>query len=112
MSQTRGGTDWRIFEGDQPGLHVDVATWLRDQRIAAVASDNGSVEATNVVSGMRVPLHMIALRDLGVHLGEYWFLEDLAKDCAGDHIYECLLVAPAMPVSGATGSPVNPLAMK
>jgi hypothetical protein len=70
------------------------------------------VEASNVVAGMRVPLHMIALRDLGIHFGEYWFLEDLADDCARDGVYEFLLVAPAMPVMGGTGSPVNPIAIK
>ena len=54
----------------------------------------------------------IALRDLGIHFGEYWFLEDLADDCARDGVYEFLLVAPAMPVMGGTGSPVNPIAIK
>lgn len=112
MGQTRGGTDWSVFDAEEPGLHAGAATWLRDQRIAAVASDNSAVEATNVVPGLRVPLHMIALRDLGIHLGELWFLEDLANDCAADHVYECLLVAPAMPLVGGTGSPVNPIALK
>jgi hypothetical protein len=61
---------------------------------------------------MHIPLHMIALRDLGIHFGEYWYLEDLAGDCALDRRYAFLLVAPAMPVAGATGSPVNPIAIK
>jgi kynurenine formamidase len=112
MQRTDRGKDWSAFDEEQPGLHFGVATWLRDHRVAAVASDNAMVEATNVVAGMRVPLHMIALRDLGIHFGEYWFLEDLAADCARDGVYECLLVAPAMPLIGGTGSPVNPIAIK
>lgn len=112
MHGTRRGRDWSAFDHNQPGLHVEVATWLKQHKVAAVAADNASVEASNVVEGMRVPLHMIALRDLGIHFGEYWFLEDLADDCARDGVYEFLLVAPAMPVVGGTGSPVNPIAIK
>ncbi|HEV7679850.1 MAG TPA: cyclase family protein [Candidatus Dormibacteraeota bacterium] len=112
MALTNRGEDWSSFDGEQPGLHVEVATWLRDRRVAAVAADNGMVEATHVVEGMHIPLHMIALRDLGIHFGEYWYLEDLAGDCARDRRYAFLLVAPAMPVAGATGSPVNPIAIK
>jgi kynurenine formamidase len=112
MQKTQHGRDWSAFDNNQPGLHFEVATWLKEHKVAAVAADNAAVEANNVVEGMRVPLHMIALRDLGIHFGEYWFLEDLADDCARDGVYEFLLVAPAMPVVGGTGSPVNPIAIK
>jgi kynurenine formamidase len=112
MQRTNHGQDWSVFDEDQPGLHVEVATWLREHKVAAVAADNAMVEASKVVEGMRVPLHMIALRDLGIHFGECWFLEELADDCARDGVYECFLVAPAMPLVGGTGSPVNPIAIK
>jgi hypothetical protein len=36
----------------------------------------------------------------------------LATDCAGDGVYEFLLVAPPLPVTGAVGAPVNPIAIK
>ena len=39
-------------------------------------------------------------------------LTELAKDCAADKRYEFLFVAPALPITGAVGSPVNPLAIK
>ena len=39
-------------------------------------------------------------------------LASLAKDCEADKCYEFLFVAPALPVTGAVGSPVNPLAIK
>jgi kynurenine formamidase len=112
MALTGGGRDWTAFDRAQPGLHVEVATWLHDHKVAAVAADNAMVEASHTVDGFHIPLHMIALRDLGIHFGEYWYLEDLAADCAGDGVYEFLLVAPAMPLVGGTGSPVNPIAIK
>ena len=39
-------------------------------------------------------------------------LKELAEDCAADKVYEFLFVAPAIPITGAVGSPTNPLAIK
>ena len=36
----------------------------------------------------------------------------LAEDCARDHVYEFMFVAPPIPITGAVGSPVNPFAIK
>jgi hypothetical protein len=55
---------------------------------------------------------MIALTKLGLHLGEFWYLEELAADCAEDGVYEFMLVAQALPIHGGTGSPLNPIALK
>jgi hypothetical protein len=49
---------------------------------------------------------------MGLTVGEIFYLADLASDCAADGVYEFLFVAPALPVTGAVGSPVNPLAIK
>jgi len=45
-------------------------------------------------------------------MGEIFRLDALAEDCAGDGIYDFLFVAPALPVTGAVGSAVNPLAIR
>jgi hypothetical protein len=55
---------------------------------------------------------MLALRDMGMSIGELWFVEDLAADCAVDGVYDMFLAAQALPVTGGVGSPVNPLAIK
>ena len=39
-------------------------------------------------------------------------MKDLAADCAADKVYEFMFVAPAIPITGAVGSPTNPLAIK
>ena len=57
-------------------------------------------------------MHMLCLRDMGLMLGEYWNLNELAADCAADGRYEFQLVAPPLSVTGAVGSPVNPIAIK
>lgn len=95
------------------GLSWRVASWLHNHEIAAVAADNISVESTESgVDGMFNPLHLLTLREMGMMLGEFWFLDDLAVDCAADGVYEFQLVAPPLRVTGAVGSPVNPLALK
>ncbi len=55
---------------------------------------------------------MLCLRDMGCPLGEMFFLEELSADCAENGHYAFLLSAPALAITGAFGSPVNPLALK
>jgi kynurenine formamidase len=106
------GDDWSTFLRVQPGVHHSVATWLAEHEVAAIVADNVQVEARSDVPGVVAPLHMLAIRDLGVHLGELWFLEDLGDDCAADGVYEFFLAAQALPIVGGSGSPVNPIAVK
>jgi kynurenine formamidase len=61
---------------------------------------------------MVVPLHGNLLRDLGVYIGEIWWLEELAADCAADGRYDFFLAAQPLNITGAVGSPVNPIAIK
>jgi kynurenine formamidase len=104
-------------DGAEPGsgLHWTCASWLHDHQVAAVAADNLMVEdpdPTNGVDGTFLPMHMLCLRDMGLMLGEYWNLTELAADCAADGVYEFQLIAPPLRVVGAVGSPVNPIAIK
>jgi hypothetical protein len=41
-----------------------------------------------------------------------WDVDALAEDCAEDRVYEFLLVAPPLTITGAVGSPINPQAIK
>ncbi len=102
-------------DGAEPGAGLDwtCASWLHDHEVAAVAADNLMVEnPVSAVDGAFMPMHMLCLRDMGLMLGEYWDLTALAADCAADGVYEFQLVAPPLRVTGAVGSPVNPIAIK
>lgn len=104
---------WARYHQSHAGLALDSLEWLHDRRVAAVASDNGAVEGVDKeASELAIPLHMVALRDMGMTFGETFYLEELAADCAQDDVWEFLLVAPALRIEGAVGSPVNPIAMK
>lgn len=104
--------DWSAFAGMQPGLHYESTTWLHERGVAAVAADNAAVEHLGLsLPGVLLPFHMLALRDMGLTLGEYFVLEDLAEACRELGRWEFLLVAPPLPVTGAVGAPTNPIAV-
>jgi kynurenine formamidase len=108
---TRDENRAAFWEGE-PGLGIECAEWLAARKVAAVAADNYAVEVLPGETDTMVPLHMVLLRDAGIVLGELFDLEELAVDCAADGVCEFLLVAPILPVTGAVGTPVNPLAIK
>lgn len=107
------GNNWDGFNSrPRIGVHYSTAELLHDLGIASISSDNNAVETGSTVKGVSNPFHMVALRDMGVSLGEFWYLEDLADDCAKDGVYEFMLVAQPLRVVEGAGSPVNPLAIK
>jgi kynurenine formamidase len=78
-----------------------------------VATDTYGVEVFPFETAeVRFPVHVALLIHAGIYLGEMWDFEALADDCARDGIYEFFLAAPPLTVTGAVGSPINPLAIK
>jgi kynurenine formamidase len=103
----------RAILAGEPGLGIEAGEWLQDREIAAVAVDNHAVEALpNEHPGTNYPLHLVLIRDMGMTLGEWFDLDGLAGDCACDGIYEFFFCAAPLKVTGAVGSPINPLAIK
>ena len=114
MSRYLDKNDWRHFDLDEsPGVSVHTAPWMHGRQIAAVASDNYAVEVRpSELPPFRSPFHICAIPNMGLTLGEIFFLEELAEDCAADGRYAFLLVAPPLPVTGGVGTPINPYALK
>ncbi|MFF4315159.1 cyclase family protein [Streptomyces sp. 900105755] len=104
----------RLGAGDAPGLSFTTLGWLHRTEIAAVAADTWGLEVRpqEFAEPVSSPLHLIAIAHMGLPLGEMWDLEALAADCAADGVYEFLLVAAPLPVTGAAGAPVHPIAVK
>ena len=99
--------------GAAPGLSFTTAGWLHRTEIAAVATDTWGFEVRpNEFDNAFQPLHQVAIPHLGLLIGEMWALEELADDCAADGVYEFFLTAAPLPITGAVGSPVNPIAVK
>jgi kynurenine formamidase len=99
--------------GDAPGLAFETLDWLHAREVAAIVTDTWGVEVRPCeTEDTNQPWHWIAIPIMGLTVGEIFYLADLAKDCREDGRYEFLFVAPALPITGAVGSPVNPLAIK
>lgn len=99
--------------GDAPGFAFETVEWLHRKEIAGVATDTWGAEVRpNQTEDTNQPWHWIVIPMMGLTVGEIFHLNELALDCANDGIYEFLFVAPALPITGAVGSPVNPLAIK
>ena len=99
--------------GAAPGLSFTTAGWLHASEIAGIATDTWGFEVRpNEFDVAFQPLHQVGIPNMGLFLGEMWDLDALAADCAADGVYEFLLVAAPLPVTGAVGAPVNPIAIK
>jgi kynurenine formamidase len=105
-----------IFEDfDEPGLTYsrELCDWFHETEVPLFATDTiANEQTTSETTGTRIPLHGTLLRDQGVVFNEIVFLDDLAADCATDDKYDFLYVAAPLKIVRATGSPVNPLAIK
>ncbi len=114
MEQKLAAGSWDGYAGgDAPGLAFETLDWLHSKKVAAIATDTWGVEVRpNEIEEATSPFHWIAIPIMGLTLGEIFNLSELASDCAEDGCYEFLFVAPALPVTGAVGSPTNPLAIK
>ena len=97
-----------------PGLAGDetMVEWLWDHHFSAVAADNPSVEAWPHEIEVDSYLHFRLLPLLGMSMGEMWYLEELAADCAEDGVYEFLLTSAPLNKLGGVGSPANAIAIK
>lgn len=97
-----------------PGLGRSTAQWLHNNEVAAVVVDNVGVEVEPFENPHSIiyPLHVVFLRNMGLILGELWWMEDLAAACHEDGRFEFFLSAPPLNVTNASGSPLNPVAIK
>ena len=101
--------------GDAPGFAFETLEFVAKTELAALASDTWGCEVRprtipKAASTSLALDHYIPI--MGMTMGEIFYLKDLAEDCAKDGVYEFMFVAPAIPITGAVGSPTNPLAIK
>jgi kynurenine formamidase len=101
-----------------PGVaHTEaMCEYLWNSHAAAIASDTFAVESFPPDRGAQTHpfgfLHNMLIGQLGLALGELWWLADLADDCAADGVYEMFLVSAPMNAPGGIGSPANAVAIK
>ena len=91
----------------EPGIDVGAAHWLIERENAIVGAANFAVEVLPFAAGTVFPVHQLLIRDFGVPLLEGLMLDPLVA--SGRH--EFLFMAAALPIVGATGSPLAPVAV-
>ena len=89
--------------------------WITDSGLACLIADNYAVELipmslTKPQPHALMPLHEHCLFKNGIHLGELWYLSELARWLRSHGRSRFLLTAPPLRLPGAVGSPATPIA--
>ncbi len=99
------------------GWDTKLLDWIVDVELACLLADNPAVELVvpKLASPMplrrpRLPLHEHCLFKNGIHLGELWYLTELAAWLRANGRSRFLLTAPPLRLPGAVGSPATPIA--
>lgn len=109
-------TDVSDLTGVGLGRGTPMLEYLWDSRLAAVAADNPGVELMPFdVREEAWPhgfLHYSLIGQLGMALGELWWLHDLAMACRADGRYTSFLVSAPLNTPGGISSPPNAIAIR
>jgi len=99
--------------GDAPGVKFENCYWSQEKQIAAICTDTWGVEVRpNETAEANQPWHWVVIPAMGLCMGEIFYLKELAEDCEADGIYEFFFCGPPLIITGGTGSPINPQAIK
>ncbi len=101
-------SDYVGGESGVPGVGEAGARWLAEHGVRAAGADTIAFERLAPGAGHAVlPAHRVLLVEHGVYIIEAMDLEELARD----GVHEFVFVLAPLPIFGATGSPVRPLAV-
>lgn len=93
------------------GLHPYAMDFVAERRVAVLGSDGNNDVAPSTTEGVAFPIHVLAVHAMGIHLLDYLQFEDLVPVCERQRRWSFLCVVAPLRFSGATGSPVNPIAV-
>jgi kynurenine formamidase len=114
MERCLSDGEWGAYAGgNAPGVRFENCYWCQNKEIAAICSDTWGVEVRpNETDEVDQPWHWVTVPAMGLTMGEMFYVKELAEDCEADGIYEFFFCGPPLVITGGTGSPLNPLAMK
>ena len=94
-----------------PGVSFDCAEQVASWAPAAIITDAGMDPFPSEVEGIPVPWHILLLTALRVPLVDFADLDRVSAECRERRRWDFLSVLAPLPLPGASGSPVNPLAL-
>ena len=97
------------------GRDEKLLQWVSDCGCAALIADNYAVEIIpsspfKPAQHALMPLHEHCIFKNGIHLGEIWYLSEIARWLREHKRNRFLLTAPPLRLPGAVGSPATPVA--
>jgi kynurenine formamidase len=102
------GADFAGVVAGAPGPGAEAGRWLASHAPAMVGGETIAFEHLSPETGLsRLPVHTIMLVDAGIYILETMRLRDLLDA----RVTEFTLVVNPLPLVGATGAPVRPLAL-
>jgi kynurenine formamidase len=100
-----------VMERGRAGWHASCLPVFHELGISLIGADTAQDVIPSGYPGVRIPIHSVGIVAMGLYLLDNCNLEGLAEQCraSGRNAFE--LILSAIPFVGATGSPVNPLAV-
>lgn len=107
------GAEKKAYVSGSPGFAIEAASWFAGRDVAALATDTQNPDAFPAPHdhGMLMPFGVLALRQMGMLLGQNFVLDELARACEQRGDQRFLLSASPLPITGGLGSPVQPVAI-
>ena len=93
------------------GWHASCLPYFHANGIAMIAADVAADVIPSGYQGVRIPIHAVGIAAMGLWLLDNCNLETLAETCAELGTWACEFIVAPLAFAGATGSPVNPLAV-
>lgn len=113
IMHTGWGSLWMVdndvYRGSKPGLGRPAAEFLAAQQISIVGTDAWGPEVIPETDSMEAyPVHQVLLAHNGIYIVENLDTESLVRDAVHEFAFICTPLA----LRGASGSPVNPIAIR
>ena len=95
-----------------PGLHPECADWLHQRGVSVLGSDYMNDPQPNwECADWPLPIHYLGICGMGMTLMHNLETQALADHCAASGRYGFQITIAALKIPGATGSPLNPIAV-
>jgi kynurenine formamidase len=111
FSEIRRAASSRHAAAALAGLHPHTMELVAQRRVTLLGSDGNNDTAPSIAEGVDFPVHVLAIRALGLPLLDYLDLEDLATTCNHLGRWSFLCVIAPLRLPAGTGSPINPIAV-
>lgn len=95
----------------RPGMSVECLPWLHRREISVLVSDESHDAQPLPSTAVPTPIHAVGLVAMGLWLVDNAQLEALAQQCQSAECWEFMMILAPLHIEGASGSPINPLAI-